>query len=346
MAQSNLFQIILKGDAPKNLRMLVARGSAPLPPKESLEILVYLLKDADPEVSSSAAKSLASWDREEVRGYLQTNDCAPSVMEYFAARDTSDAVIQAIISNPAAPAKTLEAMALTVPAHLLQIILDNRVRILEHPAILESIRKNPLTTAEIRRLVQEIEAEFFSSKKKDYALEESAPPAPSLTEQILLESSTPLEDLFLEGLPENAETRQVEINKRISCLPVREKIKYALFGTREIRALLVRDTNKEVARSVLQSPKLTESEIETISAMRSVPEDILREIGNSREWARSYAVVQNLVRNPKTPPAISQRLLFRLRPRDLMQLSRDRSIPDAVRYNAARALNQRTRSPQ
>jgi hypothetical protein len=342
MAQNNLLKILLDGTAPKNLRMLVARGSAPLPVKEMLVLLVCLLKDPDPEVSSSAAKTMESWDKEDIVHCLQDGDCAPAVLEYFAGAETTDAVLQAIVANPAAPGKTIEELALSAPAQLLEKILDNRVRILEFPAILGHIKKNPYATPEIRRLVQEIEVEFFSNKKKDYAVE--APGETSDTpEQILMESSVPLEDLSLEGLPMDGDAREAEINKRISCLSVREKIKYALFGNREIRALLVRDTNREVARSVLHSPKLTESEIETIAAMRAVGEDILRDIGNSREWTRSYVVVQNLVRNPKTPPSISQRLLFRLRAQDLMQLSRDRSIPDAVRYNAARAMNQRKR---
>jgi hypothetical protein len=76
--------------------------------------------------------------------------------------------------------------------------------------------------------------------------------------------------------------------------------------------------------------------------MRSVAEDVLREIGNSKQWTKSYAVVQNLVKNPKTPPIISGRLLFRLRSQDLTQLTRDRSISDAIRHNATRLLRQRT----
>ena len=149
-------------------------------------------------------------------------------------------------------------------------------------------------------------------------------------------------DLALEGLPAERDERQTTIANRLSKLSVREKIRYALFGTREIRAVLVRDPNKEVARNVLHSPKLTENEIESIAAMRSVADDILREIGNSKEWTKSYAVVQNLVKNPKTPPLVSQRLMNRLHTQDLTLLSRDRSISDAVRHQAARVLKQRT----
>jgi hypothetical protein len=338
MAPSNLLTSILAGTAPKKMRVLIARGLAPVPPGEMLELLVCLLKDGDSEVSSQAAKTIDAWDEAEILSQLKSPKCPTSVLEHFASVSNSDTVLRIIITNPASPDVLIQSLAATVPAHLLESILDNRVRILESPEILESIKKNPLSTPGVLRLAQEIEVEFLKGKKKEYAIEEPADsPKPSLE----LEFDVPPEDLSLEGLPPDAESRESEIIKRLSSLPVREKIRYALFGNREIRAALVRDSNREVARTVLRSPKLTENEVEAIAAMRSVAEDILREIGNSKSWTKSYVVVQNLVKNPKTPPGIAQRLLFRLRVQDLTLLTRDRSVCDAVRYSAGRALRQR-----
>jgi hypothetical protein len=345
MGQSNLLQLVQAGTAPKNIRLLIARGSAPLPPPEMLQLLVCLLKDDDPEIAAAASQTLASWDKAEIATHLQARDCAPSVLAYFASAEFPDSILRAILANPATPGESVQEIARTVPTHLLEKILDNRVRILEFPDILESIKQNPSATPEIRRVIQEIEIEFLGSKRFDYSIEESAQPVSS-TEEVLLDSELPPEDFFLEGLPVDPEARLSELGKRISSLSVKQKIQYALFGNREIRTVLVRDLNKEVSRSVLRSPKITDNEIEGIAAMRGVAEDILREIGNSRAWTRSYTVVQNLVKNPKTPPSISQRLIFRLRARDLLQISRDRGIPDAVRYNATRILSQRTRSPR
>jgi hypothetical protein len=127
-------------------------------------------------------------------------------------------------------------------------------------------------------------------------------------------------------------------------MTVRQKIRHAMMGTREVRSILVRDTNKEVARAVLQSPKLTESEVEGFSAMRNVADEVLRDIGNSRNWTRSYNVVHNLVRNPKTPPMVSQRLMIRLQNKDLHLITRDRGISEVVRRTAQRTLNQRLTS--
>jgi hypothetical protein len=279
---------------------------------------------------------------EEIRAQLQSAACPVSVLEYYASTAQDEDILQLIIANPVSPDLLIQSLAESAPTALLESILDNRVRILKSPDILGSIKSNPSATRAILQQVQEIEVEFFGEKKKEYAVDAVTESELTLPPSTELEFESPPEDLTLEGLPLDSDAREAEIIKRLASLPVREKIRYALFGNREIRSMLVRDTNKEVARTVLHSPKLTENEVEAIAAMRSVADDILREIGNNKSWTKSYAVVQNLVKNPKTPPAISQRLLFRLRNQDLMMLTKDRSVSDAVRYSASRAVRQRT----
>jgi hypothetical protein len=345
MDPRNLKQSLLAGTAPKQTRMLIAGGMAPIPSGELLELLILLLKDSDPHIGDRAAETIRAWDQEEILAQLSSPGCHPSILEYFSQAAPSDRLLRAILSNPSSPNALIASLAQTVPSHLMEAILDNRVRIIAYPVILASIRQNPAATPEALRLVREIEVEFLEGKKKEYAVAE-APEADVIQPSVLdLQLELPTEDLSLEGLPEETEARQAEIVNRISSLPMREKIRYALFGTREIRSMLIRDSNKEVARTVLRSPKLTDNEVETIAAMRGVGEDILREIGQNRAWTKSYSVVQNLVKNPKTPPTISQNLMFRLRAPDLLQLSRDRSVSDAVRYNASRTLRTRAARP-
>jgi hypothetical protein len=344
MASGDILQSLLIGAAQKNIRLLVARGAAPLAPKTMLAALVRLLSDEDEEIASSAAKTISNWEEDAIVAELKSKDCAPAILKHFAAAGHSDAVLQTIIRNPAAPEEAIQLLASKVPAHLLETILDNRTRILESPEILRQVKLNPAATPEIQRIVQEVETEFFGAKKTEYSIEKTPEYETRALEQPGIEIETPFADLLLEGLPVDPDERQAALNVRIASMPFNEKVRHALFGNREIRALLVRDSNREIARTVLKSPKLTESEVESIAAMRGVSDDILREIGNNREFTKSYNVVQNLVRNPKTPPIISQRLLFRLRSPDLQLLTRDRSIPEAVRHNANRTLNQRTSS--
>jgi hypothetical protein len=235
----------------------------------------------------------------------------------------------------------IEDLAPRLPAALVETVLYNRNRLLQTPGILASLRQNPAISAEAVRLIKEIETEFFGDKKTAYRVTDEAKAEAAPSEDPGAQSEEPDEELSLESLPLEPQEREAALSERLSSMTVRQKIQQALLGTREARAILIRDSNRQVARSVLQSPKLTDSEIESFAAMRNVSDEILREIGNNRAWIRSYAVIQNLVRNPKTPPLISQRLLFRLGNRDLSLLSRDRSLPEAVRRNAERTLSQR-----
>ena len=121
-------------------------------------------------------------------------------------------------------------------------------------------------------------------------------------------------------------------------LPVASRLKLAMKGTREQRAQLIRDSNRIVATAVLSSPKLTEAEVEAFCKMGNVSEDVLRLIAMNRAWVKNYAVVLGLVKNAKTPPALSMHMLNRLTEKDVKMLSVDRNVPEAVRLAARRAM--------
>jgi hypothetical protein len=124
----------------------------------------------------------------------------------------------------------------------------------------------------------------------------------------------------------------------LSGLPVIQRMKLAMKGTRAQRAQLIRDSNKLVAAAVLSSPKLTETEIEAFAKMANVAEEVLRTIAMNRVWVKNYGVVAGLARNPKTPPGISMQMVQRLNERDLKMLAMDRNVPEAVRLAARKFL--------
>ena len=108
--------------------------------------------------------------------------------------------------------------------------------------------------------------------------------------------------------------------------------------------ILIRDPNRIVAGAVLRNPRLTETEIESISAVKTVPEDVLRQIGQKRAWTRSYTVIHNLVRNSRTPIATSLAFLSRIQTRDLRALSLNKYIPDVIRQSSQRLYLKRSGS--
>ena len=126
--------------------------------------------------------------------------------------------------------------------------------------------------------------------------------------------------------------------QRISKMGFTERLKAATKGTREMRSVLIRDPNKMIAAAVLSSPKLSLPEVESISRMTNVSDEVLRIIGNNRAWIKSYGVVLGLVKNPKTPLTMSMNLMARLTDRDLGQLSVDRNVPEPLRIAARKKV--------
>lgn len=125
----------------------------------------------------------------------------------------------------------------------------------------------------------------------------------------------------------------------LGSLTVPQKLKVAMRGTREQRGTLIRDPNKLVSAAVLSSPKLTESEVESFARMANVAEDVLRIIAMNRAWTRNYAVASALVKNPKTPLALSLPMLPRLNERDVKALAVDRNVPEAIRIAARKFVS-------
>lgn len=127
----------------------------------------------------------------------------------------------------------------------------------------------------------------------------------------------------------------------IARLNVKQRVQLALKGNREARLILKRDSSKSVILALLSNPRITEAEVEAIANTKSVPEEALRLIGLNRAWMRSYPIVHNLVRNPRTPIATSLPLLNRLFPKDLKALTTNRNIPEVIRQTAHRLLASR-----
>jgi hypothetical protein len=140
--------------------------------------------------------------------------------------------------------------------------------------------------------------------------------------------------VHLLGEDERRDQEKVSAVQRLYRLNTAQKVIAALKGSREERAVLVRDPNRMVATAVLGSPRLTEAEVESFSGMRNISDEILRQIGAHKEWTKKYAVIANLVKNPRTPIGISLSMVSRLNPRDIKGLTTDRNVPEVIRKQA------------
>lgn len=134
------------------------------------------------------------------------------------------------------------------------------------------------------------------------------------------------------------EIRVQTILQKLQKLNVSERIQLALRGGKEIRTILLKDPNKEVSMTVLDNPKITETEIELLARSRSVSEEILRIVVKKREWMKSYKVILAMVNNPKAPQGAALRLVNELKTRDLQMLEKNKNVTEGIRSTAKKLL--------
>ncbi|HOT00255.1 MAG TPA: hypothetical protein PLY66_04540 [Acidobacteriota bacterium] len=358
MAVSNpLLSAIRSGAAPKMIKLAAARGSLPLPPEILLEAQASLLKDGDPEIRQAAEEGLHAYSPAEMAALMEHKEITPFAIDQVAGCFRSNAlIVEKIILNPNTDTRTLTGLAPIISQSLAELLINNQVRLIEAPEILASLRQNPNLSPGDRQRLEEIEHDFLGgtaaatpatapapveeSKVEDLpfteeeraalsSLDADAPTAPSKEEQE-----------YIEELAEGDQDK-LTLYQKMATLSVSDKVKLALLGRREERALLIRDSNKLVSTSVLSSPKLTDSEIEIFAQLRNVSHEVLRIIGTNKELTKNYRVVYYLVRNPKAPVEVTMPLLNRLTSMDLKLLQIEKSVPESVRAQAKRIISRR-----
>ena len=117
-----------------------------------------------------------------------------------------------------------------------------------------------------------------------------------------------------------------------------EKIKLALRGNRDARAILIRDAQKLIRRFVLQNPRVTDTEVVAVARNRSADEELLRMIAERREWMRNYQIRLALATNPKTPLVLALKQLTTLTDGDLRLLTKSKNVSATVASQARRIL--------
>ena len=139
---------------------------------------------------------------------------------------------------------------------------------------------------------------------------------------------------------EGAPDEELGINPgQVRLLPVPMRVKLARKADRQMRALLIRDSNSQVALTVMSANALSDQEVEQIAASRNVVREVLEEIPRRRDWIRKYSVAKALVRNPRANLATSLKLVPRMSKKDLRELARDKNVTEGVRSMALRLYN-------
>jgi hypothetical protein len=124
----------------------------------------------------------------------------------------------------------------------------------------------------------------------------------------------------------------------ITKLTVPQKVELAGKGNKEVRQILSRDPSSSVARAVVNSPRICESDVVAYAGSATTNDEVLRAISENREWSKNIRVKILLVSNPRTPPALAMRFLGHLPMSDLKILSNNRNISMIIRREAKRRV--------
>ena len=141
-------------------------------------------------------------------------------------------------------------------------------------------------------------------------------------------------------LPVHEDRRDSTLQK-ISNLDIKGRIALAMRGGKEERSILIRDSTKLVSLAVLDSPKVSETEVEGYALQKNVLESVLRAIPLKRKFAKNYNIMRNLVFNPRTPLDLSLTLMKNLLVHDLKNLSGNKEVSDTIRKLALRMYKQK-----
>jgi hypothetical protein len=364
---------ILAGDVPANVKLAAARGALPIPREELVEVWVQLRSDEDGEVRLACKESLADVSEAEWLDLLPDHPFSAPVLD-FAVRilGKNARLLEAALRNRGVPTETLEWLAQHGEGEALDRVLDNQIRLLDAPSIVVGLLANPeLTPTQVRRIFDMAE-QFFRDHAEipsllelrfglkvgmaggDFAgrAEAKTAPAPQAEEEEppeipeILESKA--ETLGVADIPDYAfsdEPLSTEkfrnLYQQILVMSVPAKIELALKGNKEARGLLIRDSNKVVQEAVLDSPRLTEVEIESIVRMRILSEDLFRKIERNMEWMKRYSIMKAFMTNPKVPAGLALKYVPRLADQDMRLLTKDRNVSEVLRREAKKVYDLR-----
>jgi hypothetical protein len=201
-----------------------------------------------------------------------------------------------------------------------------------------------LLEPELAQYLQDHAAEIASEEGRPFHLVDS-----TLEEQAEVESAdqSPASGIALAahalGLSRRVEVRErVSPVQKIARMTVGERVQLSLKGSRDERFILIRDGAKVVSSAVLESPKLTDSEVETFASMKNVSDTVLRGISMKRKFMKNYAVKRLLTANPRCPLDVALPLVKELLVLDLKHLSINKNIADTIRRFALKVWKEKT----
>ena len=351
LTAATVIGLIESGAYPRDVVATIARGFLPLEQDDLIGVLLYLVVSDDEEIAGYAGAALADVAPRAMAEYAANEQIASEHLLRLLTVATDNVVVEALIRNRAVSDAAIADLARRANPSVQDVIVINQARIIRAPEILEALLENPALSPDARRRALETKEEFFEKKARlDPGSEEEEPEmidAPIEAIADLLEQAAALPDegpttLFQLTEGEQLDPKKLVLWRRLQFMTVAEKVMAAYRGDRMARMLLVRDRNKLICAAAMRNPRMSEQEAESIASMRNVDDEVLRLLGNRRDWTSKYNIMLTLCKNPKTPLGVVLPFINRLILRDLKGLKDDRGVQQVVREVARKTYLMRT----
>ena len=322
---------------------MAARGALPLEPVELATVLFALLHDPDAEVKTRAAASLEQL-QEHVAFPVLEGPAHPALLSHLAqVHRESESHCERIALNSAADDSTIAFLATLPLRRVIDIVSNNQDRLIRSDEIVEALGANPLTgRAVIERILTFLGVSQDNDEDDLENVDDISRDAAEAAVLALLGDDMADVARYLAS-EEDLDDEEVSKNlfTAIQKMTVMQKIKLSRVGGKEARSLLIRDRNKIVSSSVMQSPKITDTEVVMIAKSRNVSDEILRMIARNREWTKNYQIRSALATNPKTPQPEAIKFLNYLQDRELRSIMKSKDVPSAIAAHARRILEKK-----
>lgn len=342
--------------APGPARLMAARGMVPIKGIEQVALLLQLSADPDAALAKTAAETLDKLP-DNVLHPASEGALLPSFLDRLAEhfRERED-VLERLAANPLLDAGSLEWVALRCSERVSERIAVNEQRLLSAPHVIEALYRNKNTRMSTADRLIELAARngvvldlptfeaHVAAIRGQLIAEPSEEPLPSDVDfaTALAEDDDNPEAIVAvddeQAVEDEVKERYLPLMMRIRQMTSSEKLRLAMVGNACARAFLVRDKNRTVAYATISSPSMQEAEVLPIVRSKEVGEEIIRYVGNRREWTKSHEVKFALVFNPKTPVGIALRFISHLRDDELKTLSRSRNVSQPLKSAALQKI--------
>lgn len=351
----------IQGKLPEPMAMALTGGALPVPASDLLTALSHAILKETP-FAGRAVGALEALPESVLSGVVLTPVDPPYGLQAILCHRKEPALLEAALLNPALSAEIVEASVPSLPGGVLEIVLNNQVLWMQRPRILDLLEEHPEGEYVIKRRVNEFRFEVLRLVPEEVKQERleildeveaghldrawSELPLPKEKSREEEEAEAESEEMAAERRllamrpPVDDEGNEINLTltQRIARLRTNQKIILALKGGKEERTLLIREANRLIQVNVIRNGRITEGEVAYIAQMRTVNEEVLRIISNTREWMKKYTITKNLVMNPRTPLPIAMTHFKRLLESDMKLIMKDRNVPELLRREAKRII--------